>query len=325
MGEHLIIEVDDLKKYFPIRTGIMALFNRENNQLRAVDGISFTLSEGKIFGLVGESGCGKTTTGKLLAGLLPPTDGSIKFKGSEVKVDRNLKDFREKVQMIFQDPYESINDRFTIKKWVEEPLIIHKKGNRKQRLQKVCNTLSDCGLKPPTEFLSRYPHELSGGQRQRVVIARAMVLDPEFLIADEPTSMLDVSLKAAILKVLKELTAHRNLATLYISHNLALTRLICQEIGVMYQGKFAEFGSVKKVLTSPLHPYTKALVSAVPRIDPTSHRKRVKLTGEVSKQIGASTGCRFASRCPKSSEKCEVEEPELVKKDECWVACHFVD
>ena len=325
MSEKLIV-VENLKKWFPVRMGFFkTLLTRKTLFVRAVDGVSFNIKKGEIFGLAGESGSGKTTTGKVLIKLLEPTDGKIFFEGKDITFlkEKMVKPLRRKMQIIFQDPYESLNPFMTVRDILQEPLTINNIiGDEAE--ERIYKALEDVKLTPPEEFLLRYPHELSGGQRQRVAFARAMVLDPQFVVADEPVSMLDVSIRAEILNLIVELRDERNVAFLYITHDLALARHICDRIAVMYLGKIVEMGDVEQVILNSMHPYTEALISAVPVPDPTSKRIEVQVKGEIPSPINPPSGCRFHTRCPAFiGEVCKVKEPVLVEVEKGhFVACH---
>jgi peptide/nickel transport system ATP-binding protein len=326
-----LIDVTNLKKHYPVEAGLTAQLLGNQRYVHAVDGIDFDIGRGEIFGLAGESGCGKTTTGRCLARLTDPTDGEIRFgtDGRNVAAmsGADLRDYRRNVQIVFQDPYGSINDRFRIRSWVREPLEIHDIGSRPEREERVIETLQQCGLRPAEEFLDRFPHELSGGQRQRVALARAMVLDPSFLVADEPTSMLDVSVRASVLSVFKRLVDEEDVTILYISHDLSLLRYICDRIGIMYQGELMEMGEADTVLKRPKHPYTQSLLSAVPRVDPQEKRDRVRIPPDVEERVGGVDGCPFKDRCPHRFDRCD-ESLELRTRDEQTdqrVACHLYD
>jgi peptide/nickel transport system ATP-binding protein len=325
LSEKLIV-VENLKKWFPVRMGFFkTLLTRKTLFVRAVDGVSFNIKKGEIFGLAGESGSGKTTTGKVLIKLLEPTDGKIFFEGKDITFlkEKMVKPLRRKMQIIFQDPYESLNPFMTVRDILQEPLTINNIiGDEAE--ERIYKALEDVKLTPPEEFLLRYPHELSGGQRQRVAFARAMVLDPQFVVADEPVSMLDVSIRAEILNLIVELRDKRNVAFLYITHDLALARHICDRIAVMYLGKIVEMGDVEQVILNSMHPYTEALISAVPVPDPTSKRIEVQVKGEIPSPINPPSGCRFHTRCPAFiGEVCKVKEPVLVEVEKGhFVACH---
>jgi len=323
-----VIEVINLRKWFPIKLGFFeTIFTRKSLFVRAVDGISFNIKPKEIFGLVGESGSGKTTTGRLILRLIDPTSGKILFKGKEITnlPDKEMRKFRSKMQIVFQDPYESLNPRMTIADIVSEPLKLLKEYKSESEVEKrVYNILEDVQLTPPEEFLFRYPHELSGGQRQRVAIARAFILNPEFVVADEPVSMLDVSIRAEILDLMLNLRDKYGTTFLYITHDLAIARHICDRIAVMYLGKLMEIGLVDEVTLDPLHPYTQALIKAVPVPDPDSPRTEVVIKGEIPSPVNVPSGCRFHTRCPSAMEICKEKEPELVEiKKGRWVACHL--
>lgn len=326
--KNAVVKVTDLTKWFPVRTGFFTtLFSSKELFVRAVDGISFNVKEGEIFGLAGESGSGKTTTGRVLLRLIDPTSGSILFKGKDITAltEAELKSLRRKMQMIFQDPYESLNPRMTITNIISEPLSVQGIGSETERKEKVRMILEAVELIPPEEFLDRYPHELSGGQRQRVAVARSFILDPEFIIADEPVSMLDVSIRAEILDLMFTMVEKYNASFLYITHDLALARHMCDRLAIMYLGKIMEKASTEKIVYEPLHPYTKALISAVPVPDPTAERIEAVIKGEIPSPINPPPGCRFHTRCPVAIEICRKKEPPLIDiGGEHMVACHLV-
>ncbi|MFQ5888207.1 MAG: ABC transporter ATP-binding protein [Candidatus Hydrothermarchaeales archaeon] len=317
----MLVKVQNLKKLFLVRKGF---FSRGVDYVHAVDDISFEIARGRIFGLVGESGCGKTTCGKLLVRLLDSTSGSIYLEDRDITglERKELKEFRKNVQMIFQDPYESLNPRFTIFDTIAEPLVIQNIGTFEERVEAVTKALNVVDLKLPQDFIFRFPHELSGGQRQRVAIARALVVEPKFIVADEPVSMLDVSIRVGVLNLMLELRDRFNLAYVFITHDLAVGRYICDIIAVMYLGKIVEMGPKEEVINDPKHPYTEALLSAVP--DPYVKKERVLLKGEVPSPLSPPTGCRFHTRCPYRMEICPKEEPELIEMEKGhFVACHL--
>jgi peptide/nickel transport system ATP-binding protein len=323
-----ILKVQNLKKWFPLKLGFFStLLSRKALYVQAVDGISFEIKRKEIFGLAGESGSGKTTTGRLTLRLIEPTTGKIFFKDKDItSLDGGqMKTFRRQMQMIFQDPYESLNPRMTIESIVTEPLrVLGVTSGESEIQERLRKTLEDVELIPPEEFVFRYPHELSGGQRQRIGVARAFVVNPEFVVADEPVSMLDVSIRAEILKLMLSLVDKYNCSFLYITHDLALARHICDRLAVMYLGRIMEMGTIKQVIGEPLHPYTRALMAAVPIPDPTAKRIEVVIKGEIPSPVNPPAGCRFHTRCPAyMGDVCRTKEPELVDVGNGHiVSCH---
>lgn len=327
MLEDAVVKVLNLRKWFPVKRGLFqTLLSRRELSVRAVDDVSFDIKIKEIFGLAGESGSGKTTTGRLVLKVIDPTSGKIFFKGKDITAynRERMKPLRSKMQMVFQDPYASLNPRMTIKSIIAEGLSIQKIVNDEKEMgEKVTRILEDVRLVPPEQFLFRYPHELSGGQRQRVAIARAFALNPEFIVADEPISMLDVSIRAEILDLILELADKFDVSFLYITHDLATARHLCDRIAIMYLGKIMEMGTSEEIVYEPLHAYTKALIAAVPVPDPKSRRTRSTVKGEIPSPINPPSGCRFHTRCPNVEEICHKKEPELIKVDkEHYVACH---
>jgi len=322
-----VIEAEKLTKHFPLAKGFGEnLFSRKQTVVHAVDGISFDIREKEVFGLAGESGSGKTTTGRLLLRLIELTSGKLIFKGEDLRKlkQKNLKPLRRRMQIIFQDPYESLNPRMTISDILAEPLTVQGITHDRAEIEaKSKEMLMSVELTPPEEFLLRYPHELSGGQRQRVAVARSFILGPEFIVADEPVSMLDVSIRAEVLNLMLDLVSKFNVSFMYITHDLALARHMCDRLAVMYLGKIVEMGPVENIVYGPLHPYTNALIDAVPSPDPTKKRIRTVLKGEIPSPVNPPPGCRFHTRCPLVMDVCIKEEPSMIKiEGEHYVACH---
>ncbi|MBM4427051.1 MAG: ABC transporter ATP-binding protein [Chloroflexi bacterium] len=308
------LEVQGLKKYF--EAGRPSLFSKDTRSVHAVDGVDFTLRRSEVIALVGESGCGKSTLALLLMGLEEPTAGSIKFEGMDITHlndhQRKQKDLRRKIQMVFQDPYESLNPTQTIEEIVTEPLLVHGMLNTPDREERVTKALEDAGLKPADVYRKRYPHELSGGQRQRVVIAAALVLEPEIILADEPVSMLDVSIRAEVINLLAELRITRQIAVIFITHDLGSVGFFADRVAVMYLGRIVEIGTMLEVLEKTQHPYTKALISVIPVPNPRLRHERIILQGETPNPINIPSGCRFHPRCPVAIEACALTDPAMV-------------
>ncbi len=320
MNQVPLLEVRDLKKYFPLRKGILS---RTMGWVRAVDGVNFTLNQGETLGLVGESGCGKTTVGRCLLRLIEPSEGEIQFEGKDLlKMDKEiLRKVRARLQIIFQDPYSSLNPRMTLEEIIAEPLRNHTQGSRREIRDRVSFLMEKVGLHP--EQARRYPHEFSGGQRQRIGIARALALNPKVIVCDEPVSALDVSIQAQVINLLVKLQEEMGLSYLFIAHDLSVVEHISNRVAVMYLGKIVELARDTDLYTSPKHPYTEALLSAVPVPDPKMKKQRIILQGEIPSPINLPVGCRFYSRCLYRKESCKEEEPELLNLGgDHWVACH---
>lgn len=319
-----LINVQNLFKHFPLQKGLMdRVFSKQKGVVRAVDGVGFAIKKGEVLGLVGESGCGKTTTGRLILRLLEPTAGDITYKQRSIysfsKHDMQM--MRAKMQIVFQDPYASLSPRMSIGKAIEHPLVIHRKG-KAERKQTCLRIMEKVGLEPAEFLYRKYPHQLSGGQRQRVVIARALVTNPEFVVADEPIAMADVSVRALILELMAQLKKEFDLTYLYITHDLATCKYICDRIAIMYLGQIVEWGDLKEVFDNPLHPYTATLLEAVPVPDPKYRRTQPIPKGEIPSPINPPPGCRFHPRCHAAKSTCSIEEPRLREVESGhWVAC----
>ena len=325
-GTDYILQVRNLKKHFPIRKGVLL---REVGAVRAVDGVSFNIRRGETVGLVGESGCGKSTTGRTILQLLQPTDGEVVFEGESIvnATGSTLRRVRRNMQMIFQDPYASLNPRMTVANIVAEPLEIHGIGDKKSREARVKELLELVGLSPA--MASRYPHEFSGGQRQRVGIARALATNPAFIVADEAISALDVSIQAQVVNLLDDLKSQLGLTYLFIAHDLSMVRYISDRVAVMYLGKIAELADSDEVYMRPLHPYTQALISAIPKADPDAESQRIILEGDVPSPANPPAGCRFNPRCSFATDICRTDDPEFRNLPTSgrahWVACHHAE
>jgi len=322
MGLGEIIKLDNLKKFFPVSAGV---FSRSSNYIRAVDGIDLTVFRGETLGLVGESGCGKTTLGKIIIKLIEPTEGSVFYNGQNITdySSRKMRKLRSDLQIVFQDPYASLNPRMRVESIVGEGLLIHKINSKKTRKEVVASLVETVGLSP--DSVSRYPHEFSGGQRQRIAIARALAIRPKFVVCDEPVSALDVSVQAQIINLLLSLQEEYNLTYLFISHDLRVVKHISDRVAVMYLGKIVELSNTEEIYKNPLHPYTKVLLSAVPLPDPSTKVKRIVLSGDVPNPINPPPGCSFHPRCPIAVERCKWEEPGLRDTGGGhMVSCHLV-
>ncbi|MBR5446963.1 MAG: dipeptide ABC transporter ATP-binding protein [Clostridia bacterium] len=317
-----LIEVKNLKQYFNINVGAF-----KTKPLKAVDDVSFTIKKGETLGLVGESGCGKTTVGRTLLHLYKPTGGEVIYNGDPIRTKAQIKEFRKKATMVFQDPYSSLNPRMTVSDIIGEPLDIHKMyADKKEREERILELMSEVGLN--SEHASRYAHEFSGGQRQRIGIARALALDPDFIVCDEPVSALDVSIQAQVINMFDELQEKKDLTYLFIAHDLLVVRHISDRIAVMYLGKMVELADADEIYNRPLHPYSQSLLSAVPIPDPKIARanQRIALTGDIPSPLNAPSGCPFRTRCRYATEQCACEMPEFKEVEKGhFVACHNID
>lgn len=322
MKDNVILEVKNVEKFF---YGNKKLFQKDRPVVKAVNDVSFTINEGETFGIVGESGCGKSTLGRTVIRLLNPTSGQVLYKGTDLATlsGEEMRKLRQEIQIIFQDPYASLNPRMTVRELIQAPLDVYSHESEAEKLAKVKNIMAKVGLRE--EYMSKYPHEFSGGQRQRIVIARALILEPKFIFCDEPVSALDVSVRAQVLNLMKDLQKEFNLTYMFISHDLSVVRFLCDRIGVMYLGRMVEIADRQELYDNPMHPYTKALLSAIPIVDPLKARehKRIQLKGELPSPMNIPEGCRFVTRCPYATEACKNGVPKLqeISKGHS-VACH---
>lgn len=314
-----LLAVTDLETHFPIRKGIL---RRVVGAVRAVDGVSFAVDRGRTLGLVGESGCGKTTVGRSLLRLIEPTAGGVAFAGRDLRglSGREMRPLRRRMQIVFQDPYGSLNPRMTVRAILEEGLLVHALGDRTERQRRMTAALDRTGM--PATALARYPHEFSGGQRQRIAIARALVLEPELIVLDEPVSALDVSIQAQVVNLLVELRKELGLTYLFISHDLSVVEYVADDVAVMYLGRLVEKAPSQEIYSAPLHPYTHALFSAVPRVDPAKRRGRIVLPGDVPSPANPPAGCRFHPRCPLAERACREIDPPATRVGDHVVHCH---
>lgn len=320
-----ILKVNNVKKYFPIKGGVL---RRTIGQLKAVDDISFSVKKGETLGIVGESGSGKSTLGRVLLRLLDPTEGQIIFQGVDIShlSQRQIRPYRNDMQIVFQDPFASLNSRMSVAELVEEPLVVQGKLSKSERKQKAIEIIEKVGLR--AEDRQKYPHEFSGGQRQRISIARALVLNPKFVICDEPVSALDVSIQAQVLNLMKDLQDDLGLTYLFIAHDLSVVKHISDRVAVMYLGRFAELASKKTIYNNPLHPYTQALLSSIPVVDTEesteTKKEKIILTGDLPSPANPPSGCAFRTRCPQAHELCTIDRPDLIEiEKEHYVACHL--
>ncbi|MGG0716022.1 dipeptide ABC transporter ATP-binding protein [Robertmurraya massiliosenegalensis] len=318
-----ILEAKNLKKYFPIKGGVL---KRTIGHVKAVDDVSLSILRGETLGVVGESGSGKSTLGRVILRLLDPTDGQIVFENEDITKlnNRQLRPFRRDMQIVFQDPFASLNPKMNVQELIEEPLLVQTSLSKSERKEKAIDLLGKVGLRPDARL--KYPHEFSGGQRQRISIARALALNPKFIICDEPVSALDVSIQAQVLNLMADLQDEFNLTYLFIAHDLSVVKHISDRVAVMYLGRIAEIAPKKNLYDAPLHPYTEALLSAVPSTDVLAKREKIILKGDLPSPSNPPSGCAFRTRCPKAHERCAIERPDLINVSEGhYVACHLYD
>jgi peptide/nickel transport system ATP-binding protein len=328
MEDNVLVRVKNLRKWFQVRSSLREIILRKSHHIKAVDDVTFNILKGETLGLVGESGSGKTTTARLILRLEAPSSGEVYFRGRNVlsiKDKDELHELRRKMQIIFQDPYQYLSPRKTIRQILAEPLQLHNIVRAEELSNRLEEALEMVELTPPATFLNKYPHELSGGQRQRILVARPLLLNPEFVVADEPVSMVDVSIRIGILNLLLRLREKYDLTCLFITHDLAVARYVCNEIAVMYMGKIVEKGPAETVISDPVHPYCKALVSAVPVPNPRDRTSVIPIREASTDTIDAPSGCRFRSRCLSARDECQREEPEFreIGKNH-FVACHLL-
>ena len=323
MKDNVILEVKNVEKFF---YGNKKLFQKDRPVVKAVNNVSFTINEGETFGIVGESGCGKSTLGRTVIRLLNPTNGQVIYKGTDLATlsGEEMRKLRQEIQIIFQDPYASLNPRMTVRELIQAPLDVYSHESEAEKLAKVKNIMAKVGLRE--EYMSKYPHEFSGGQRQRIVIARALILEPKFIFCDEPVSALDVSVRAQVLNLMKDLQKEFNLTYMFISHDLSVVRFLCDRIGVMYLGRMVEIADRQELYDNPMHPYTKALLSAIPVPDVDVDHEPILLEGDIPSPYNPPKGCLFQTRCKYAMECCKNEVPQMrqIGENHC-VACHLYD